>query len=88
MGFRITTERLFLDDMTVQDFSSLRQLARDRSVMKYVLIWLENDEQVAGYLQHAIDESQRAEGRRDYVLAVRIPGTWEFAGFCDARDRS
>jgi RimJ/RimL family protein N-acetyltransferase len=81
MGFRITTERLFLDDMTVQDFSSLRQLARDRSVMKYVLIWLENDEQVAGYLQHAIDESQRTEGRRDYVLAVRIPGSGAFAGF-------
>jgi ribosomal-protein-alanine N-acetyltransferase len=81
MGFRITTERLFLDDMTVQDLPGLRQLARDRSVMKYVLIWLENDEQVAGYLQHAIDESQRAEGRMDYVLAVRIPGTGAFAGF-------
>jgi [ribosomal protein S5]-alanine N-acetyltransferase len=81
MGFRITTERLFLDDMTVQDLPALRQLSRDTRVMRYVLIWLENDEQVAGFLQHAVDESQRAEGRMDYVLAVRIPGTGEFAGF-------
>jgi [ribosomal protein S5]-alanine N-acetyltransferase len=81
MGFRITTERLILDDMTVQDLPCLRQLARDRSVMKYVLIWLESDEQVAGFLQHAIDESQRAGGRMDYELAVRIPGTDAFAGF-------
>jgi [ribosomal protein S5]-alanine N-acetyltransferase len=81
MGFRITTERLFLDDMTMQDLPCLRQLARDSRVMKYVLIWLENDEQVAGFLQHAVDESQRTEGRMDYVLAVRIPGTGAFAGF-------
>jgi RimJ/RimL family protein N-acetyltransferase len=81
MGFRITTERLILDDMTGQDLTCLRELARDRSVMKYVLIWLENDGQVAGFLQHAIDESLRPEGRRDFVLAVRIPGTGAFAGF-------
>jgi RimJ/RimL family protein N-acetyltransferase len=80
MVFRITTERLFLEDMTVQDLAGLRQLACDRSVMQYVLIWLENDAQVAGYLQHAIDESGR-DDRRDYVLAIRIPGTGAFAGF-------
>jgi RimJ/RimL family protein N-acetyltransferase len=49
--------------------------------MKYVLIWLENDEQIEGFLQHAIEESHRAEDRMDYVLAVRIPGTGAFAGF-------
>ena len=80
MVFRITTERLFLEDMTVQDLAGLSQLARDSSVMKYVLIWLENDGQIIRYLQHAIDESQQ-DDRRDYVLAVRIPGTGAFAGF-------
>ena len=64
-----------------EDLASLQRIARNPRVMKYVLIWLENDEQVAGFLQHAIDESQRTEDRMDYVLAVRIPGTGAFAGF-------
>jgi RimJ/RimL family protein N-acetyltransferase len=81
MGFCITTDRLFLEDLNEKDRAGIQHIARDRTVMKYVLIWLENDEQVAGFLQHAIDESQRTEGRRDYVLAVRIPETRAFAGF-------
>jgi RimJ/RimL family protein N-acetyltransferase len=80
MSFRITTERLILEDMTVQDLSGIRRIARDAGVMKYVLIWLENDEQVAGFLHHAIDESQRADDRLYYMLAVRMPGTGAFAG--------
>jgi RimJ/RimL family protein N-acetyltransferase len=80
MSFSIRTERLLLEDMTGHDLAGLRRLAWDHDVMQYVLIWLENDEQIAGYLQHAIDESQRSD-RRDYLLAVRIPGTGEFAGF-------
>jgi [ribosomal protein S5]-alanine N-acetyltransferase len=80
MTFCIPTERLLLEDLNGQDFPGLRQLARDRRVMQYVLIWLENDEQIARFLQHAIDESQRP-GRMDYHLAVRIPGTCAFAGF-------
>jgi [ribosomal protein S5]-alanine N-acetyltransferase len=80
MGFIITTERLILEDLTLQDLVNLQRIARDPLVMRYVLIWLENDEQVAGFLQHAIAESER-EDRQDYVLAVRIPGTAEFAGF-------
>jgi ribosomal-protein-alanine N-acetyltransferase len=81
MGLSITTERLLLVDLTEQDLAGIQCIARDPDVMKYVLIWLENDEQVAGYLQHAINESQRTEGRMDYVLAVQIPGTKAFAGF-------
>lgn len=80
MGFCITTERLLLEDLTEQDLAGIQRIARDPDVMKYVLIWLENDEQVAGFLQHAIDESQREGDRRDYLFAVRIPGTGAFAG--------
>ena len=79
MVFSLTTERLILDDLTGQDLPNIQRVARDTSVMKYVLIWLENDEQVAGYLQHAIDEAQR-ENRRDYVLAARTKETNAFAG--------
>ena len=81
MSFRITTERLILEDLTRADLPGIQCIARNHDVMKYVLIWLENDEQVAGFLQHAIEESQRAGGRMDYVLAVRIPGAMGFAGF-------
>jgi len=81
MSFSITTERLFLEDLRTEDLASILRIAGNPRVMKYVLIWLENDEQVAGFLQHAVDESQRTEGRMDYVLAVRIPGTGAFAGF-------
>jgi ribosomal-protein-alanine N-acetyltransferase len=79
LSFCITTERLILEDLTGQDLVNIQRIARDSNVMKYVLIWLENDEQVAGLLQHAIDESQRAD-RIDYVLAARIPATGEFVG--------
>ncbi|MDD1690934.1 MAG: GNAT family N-acetyltransferase [Methanoregula sp.] len=79
MVFSLTTKRLLLDDLTREDLASIQRIARDRNVMKYVLIWLENDEQVAAFLRHAIDESQR-EDRMDYQLAVRIPGTGAFAG--------
>ncbi len=43
----------------------MQRLARDNNVMRYVLIWLENDEQIAGFVQHAIDEAAQAD-RRDY----------------------
>ena len=79
MVFSLTTERLILEDMTGQDIRSIQRIARDSRVMRYVLIWLENDEQVAGFLQHAIDEAGRKD-RMDYVLAVRVAGTGEFAG--------
>lgn len=79
MVFSLTTKRLVLDDLTHDDLANVRRIARDPLVMKYVLIWLENDEQVAGFVQHAIDEAQR-EDRRDYVLAARTEGSREFAG--------
>ncbi|MDO9324523.1 MAG: GNAT family N-acetyltransferase, partial [Methanoregula sp.] len=80
MVFSLTTERLILDDLTGQDLAGLQRVARDPCVMQYVLIWLENDEQVAGFLQHGIEESLRSD-RQDYLLAVRVPGTGAFAGF-------
>jgi RimJ/RimL family protein N-acetyltransferase len=79
LSFTITTERLVLEDLNPQDLGNILRIARDRDVMKYVLIWLENDEQVAAFLQHALDEAQRSD-RMDYVLAVRVPGTGAFAG--------
>ena len=79
LSFCIPTERLILEDLTGQDLVNIQRIARDPEVMRYMLIWLENDEQVAGFLQHAIDESQRAD-RRNYTLAARIPATGEFAG--------
>jgi len=81
MSFSITTERLLLEDIRTEDLAGIQCIAGNHDVMKYVLIWLENDEQVAGFLRHAVDESQRKEGRMEYVLAVRIPGTGAFAGF-------
>jgi len=79
MVFSLTTDRLVLDDLTSDDLASIQRIARDRDVMKYVLIWLENDEQVTGFLQRAIEES-RQENRMDYVLAARLPGSREFVG--------
>ena len=80
MVFSLKTERLVLEDLNEGDLSSLQRIAGDQRVMKYVLIWLENDAQVAGFVRHAIDEAKRPD-RHDYVLAVRVPGTDNFAGF-------
>jgi ribosomal-protein-alanine N-acetyltransferase len=80
MPFSLTTERLILDDLTSGDLADVRRIALNRDVMKYVLIWLEDDAQIANFLHHAIDESQR-EDRRAYLLAVRITESREFAGF-------
>jgi len=79
MVFSLTTERLDLTDMTGGDLLKIRRIARDPGVMRYVLIWLENDEDVAGFLNHAISEAQ-AEGRMQYHLAIRIRQTGAFAG--------
>jgi len=80
MVFSLTTERLLLEDMNGQDIARLQNLARNPLVMRYVLIWLENDEQTAAFAQHAIDSAQQVD-RMDYLLAIRIPGSGEFAGF-------
>ena len=79
MTFCITTERLILEDLTGQDLAGIQRIARDRDIMKYVLIWIDNDDQVSAFLQHAIDEAQRTD-RMDYVLAARTKETGEFAG--------
>ena len=79
MVFCIKTERLILEDLTAQDLGNLQRLANDSLVMRYVLLGLENDGQVAGFLERGIEESKRAD-RMAYVLAVRIPGSGDFAG--------
>jgi [ribosomal protein S5]-alanine N-acetyltransferase len=79
MAFSLATDRLILDDLTPDDLPGIRRIAFDPDVMKYVLIWLEDDLQVTGFLEHAIDESQR-EDRMLYMLAVRLPVSGEFTG--------
>ncbi|PKL66007.1 MAG: N-acetyltransferase [Methanomicrobiales archaeon HGW-Methanomicrobiales-3] len=79
MSFAIPTERLVLEDLTAADLPDLRRIATDRGLMKYVLLWLENDEQIEAFLKDAIDEAAK-ERRMDYVLAVRDPATGKFAG--------
>jgi ribosomal-protein-alanine N-acetyltransferase len=78
--FSLVTQRLILEDLVQEDFSHLQRIARDPDFRKYVLIWLDTDEQITRYLQHAIDEAAKTEGRLDYILAARIAGTREFAG--------
>jgi len=80
MVFSLATERLILEDLNGQDLANIQQLACDPRVMQYVFIWLENNEQVAGFVRHAIEEAGR-EDRMDYLLAIRIPGSGAFAGF-------
>jgi RimJ/RimL family protein N-acetyltransferase len=80
MVFSLSTERLVLEDLNERDLDPVRCMARDHEVMKYVWIWLENEEQVAGFVKHAIDEAGRPD-RQGYILAARIPGTGDFAGF-------
>jgi RimJ/RimL family protein N-acetyltransferase len=79
MVFRITTERLILEDLNKKDLVHIQRIARDPGIMKYVLIWLENDEQVSTFLQHAIEETGLTD-RMSYVLAARKKGSGEFAG--------
>ncbi len=79
MGFSLETQRLILTDLTEEDLADVWRIARDRDVMRYVLIWLENEEHVTGFLRHAVEESGR-EDRMDYILAVRMPETGDFAG--------
>jgi len=79
MVFRLKTERLILEDLSMKDLENIQRIAGDPDVMRYVLVWLENDEQITGFLQRGIEESKRAD-RISYVLAARTQGTEEFAG--------
>ena len=80
MSFCLPTTRLILDDLTTADLCNIQAIARDPDFRKYVLIWLDTDEQIAAFLQHAIDEAAITEGRLDYVLAARDRATREFLG--------
>ncbi len=79
MTFRLTTERLVLEDLNEGDFVHLQRIARDPAVMKYVLIWLEDDKQIAAFLRHAIDKAGLSS-RMSYILAARTKETGDFAG--------
>ncbi|HEX3001870.1 MAG TPA: GNAT family protein [Methanoregula sp.] len=79
MNFRLATNRLYLEDLTPADLPSVQRIAQDRELMKYVLIWLENDEQVAAFFRHATEETQNQD-RLDYVLAARLKDSGMFAG--------
>jgi len=80
MSFCLPTTRLILDDLTAADLTNIQAIARDPDFRKYVLIWLDTDKQIRAFLQHAIDEAEKKEGRLDYVLAARDRATREFAG--------
>ncbi|MDD5143319.1 GNAT family protein [Methanoregula sp.] len=80
MVFSLATERLVLDDLTLEDLPHIRRIGNDRELMRYVLIWLDTDEQIRLFLQHAIDEAEKIQGRRDYTLAARDRRTREFIG--------
>ena len=66
--------------MNERDLASVGRIACDPGIMKYVLIWLENEEQVAGFVRHAIEEAARRD-RQGYILAVPDPGDGDFPGF-------
>ena len=80
MVFALSTERLALEDLNDSDLDAVRRMARDPAIMKYVWIWLENEDQITGFVRHAIEEATLADWQ-GYILAARIPGTGDFAGF-------
>ncbi|MCQ8893969.1 MAG: GNAT family N-acetyltransferase [Methanolinea sp.] len=78
-GFFLETERLILEDLGRDDLSNIGRIAGNPDVMRYVLIWLDTDAQVAAFFERAVDESQKAP-RNSYILAARVKATGEFAG--------
>lgn len=79
MTFSMRTKRLILEDLNEQDLVNIHRIAHEPRVMKYLLIWLENDDQIAEFLQNGIDEANRPD-RHVYILAARMPDTRIFAG--------
>jgi RimJ/RimL family protein N-acetyltransferase len=79
MVFKITTERLVLGNLSGHDLVNIQRIARDPVVMRYVLLGLEDDEQVTGFFNRGIDEAGQAD-RSAYILAVRTRDTGDFAG--------
>lgn len=79
MVFCIRTERLILEDFNNGDIQNIRRIAHDPRVMRFLLIWLEDEEQIAGYLKRGIAESG-APNRMSYMLAAKEAETGAFAG--------
>ena len=79
MSFSLETRRLILVDLVIKDLDNINRLACDSDVMRYVLLWLDDDVQVAAFLGRAIDEAQK-NPRISYVLAARVKASDEFAG--------
>ena len=80
MTFFLKTERLVLEDITHDDLEDLLDLARDREVMRWVLMPFDEDAQVKIYVEDAVRASEQVHGRKDYRLAIRFPGNRVFAG--------
>jgi hypothetical protein len=56
MSFSILTELLKLEDLTGADIAHIKRIARNHGVMRYVLVWLENNEEITAFHRHAIEE--------------------------------
>lgn len=79
MSFRLRTRRLYLEDLTCDDLENLKRIADDREVLRYVLIWLEEEAQILAFLRRAVETASQPE-RGAYILLVRISDSHEFAG--------
>jgi len=79
MALQLMTARLILEDLTEEDLPNIQKIARNPDLMRYVLIWLEDDEQIARFLQRGIEEANKTD-RTSFMLSARVLETGEFGG--------
>lgn len=79
MGCLMQTEHLLLRDLTGDDLCHLRALAADAEVMRYVMLWLDSEEQIRDFFDHALT-SARVESRSFWLPGMFCKASGEFAG--------
>ena len=73
------TEYLLLRDLTEDDICHLRALAADAEVMRYVMLWLDSEEQIREFFDHAL-KSAHGEPRNFWLLGMFGKDGGGFAG--------
>jgi [ribosomal protein S5]-alanine N-acetyltransferase len=79
MGCMIQTDRLRMRDFEADDIEHVRTLSRNENVMRYLMVWLDTEEQIQTFFNEGMNTAGN-DNRTLYLLSVEIKETCAYAG--------
>jgi [ribosomal protein S5]-alanine N-acetyltransferase len=76
----IKTPRLSIRDMIPSDIDHIKKIANDTEVMKYLLLWFDEEEQIQNFIVRAKIQAQLDQDeRKEFLMTIETAGG-NFAG--------